>query len=143
MTYYPHIDPNQKSQTQKPNNTKQIYIPADLSPWPESHEITASKLLVKYFEMDVHFVSRTTHKTADFKIGNAYWELKSPTGNGKRTIQHALQSALKQSPNIIIDARRSKMHVSRFKRELVYQKTLTKKIKRLLFIDKYGKILEL
>lgn len=121
----------------------QIHIPIEISPQPERHEITAARLLADHFEADVYFMVRTIHKTADFKIGNIYWELKSPTGSGKRTVQHALQSALKQSSNVVIDARRSKMHINKLKRELAWQSSRTKKLKRLILITKISDIVEL
>ena len=34
------------------------------------------------------------------------WELKSPKGKGKNNIERQLQTGLKQSKNIIFDARR-------------------------------------
>jgi len=121
----------------------EVRIPAGISPYPEKHEITAAGLLADYFRADVYFIVRSNHKTADFKVNGKYWELKSPTGNGKRTIQHALQSALEQSSNIIIDARRSKMHINKMRRELQWQLSQTKKIKRLLLIAKSGEVIEL
>ena len=121
----------------------QIHIPVGVSPQPEKYEITAAWLLADYFKADVYFVVRSIHKTADFKIGNVYWEVKSPTGSGKRTVQHTLQAALKQSPNIIIDARRSKMHINKLKNELTWQAAQTTKIRRLLLITKASKILEI
>ena len=123
--------------------TYQVHIPVNISPQPEKHEITAARLLAEHFNADIHFVVRTIHKTADFKIKNTYWELKSPTGNGKRTIQHALQSALLQSQNIIMDARQSKMHINKFQHEVEWQFAQTKKIKRLILITKTSGIIEL
>lgn len=34
------------------------------------------------------------------------WEIKSPKGKSSRTIENNLRSALRQSPNIVIDLRR-------------------------------------
>ncbi len=86
----------------------EVRILADITPQPNNQEISAAKLISQYFCADVNFVKRTIHKTANFQIGRTLWELKSPRGDGKRTIQHALQSALAQSPYIIVDARQSK-----------------------------------
>lgn len=120
-----------------------VIIPIDVLPYPRASEVTAAKLLAIHSGSDVYFVARSNHKTPDFKVGNTYWELKSPTGNGKRTIQHALQAALHQSPNIVIDARQSKMHIVKMKHELQWQFTHTKKIKRLLLITKSSTIIEI
>lgn len=60
------------------------------------------------------------------------WEIKSPIDNGKRTIQHQFSRTLRQSTNIILDARRSKMDMVRIYREVEKQAKITKSIKRLL-----------
>ena len=76
-------------------------------------------------------------------IDGLLWELKSPTGDGKYTIQHALQSALKQAENIVFDARRSKMDHRKIRHELQVRLTRIHKMKRLLLITKTGKAIEL
>lgn len=121
----------------------EIHIPANILPYPEKHEITAAGIIADYFSTDVYFKERGNYKSADFMIDSTDWELKSPMGNGKRTIQHALQAALKQSTCIVIDARRSKMHINKIQHELRWQYSKTRKIKRLLLITKTGKIIEL
>ncbi len=73
----------------------QIFIPTTITPQPDAREVSAALVLASHLSCDVHFVVRSASKTADFKIGNVYWELKTPTGNGKRTVQRILQSALK------------------------------------------------
>lgn len=120
----------------------EIHIPATIIPYPEKYEVSAAGILVRHFNSDVYFVSRKQHKTPDFLIGNIFWELKSPVGNGKRNIQRTLQDALTQSTNIIFDARRSKLHQNKIRNELQYQFTKTKKIKRLLLITKDGGVIE-
>lgn len=48
-------------------------------------------------------------KTADFLILGQEWELKTPTGRHKRTIEHQLERASKQSRQIVIDLRYTKI----------------------------------
>jgi hypothetical protein len=50
-------------------------------------------------------------KTPDAKINGKSWEIKAPRGNGKYTIDHILERAASQSPNVIIDLRRAKAPV--------------------------------
>jgi len=121
----------------------QVVIPAGITPFPEQFEITAANLLAKYFKADVEFVKRSGHKTPDFRIKGIYWELKSPTGGGKHNIQHQLQAASLQSPNVIFDSRRSKIHQSKINREIAYQFKLVRRAKRLILITKSGKVLEI
>lgn len=119
-----------------------VIIPQSVYPLPSPRELSAARLLANHFQCDITCVTRSEHKSPDFKIHNLYWELKSPTGSGKYNIQHLLHSAIQQSPNIIVDARFSKMHISKIKRELIYHsKITTKGIKNLLLITKDEKIL--
>lgn len=104
--------------------------------------MTAAAILAHHFGADVYFVVRNNHKTADFLIDNMPWELKSPTGRGRRNIQRTLQTALTQSSNIVFDARRSKLHQNKIKHELQFQFTKTHKIRRLVLITKAGLVIE-
>ena len=120
-----------------------IIIPANMKPWPDKREISAAYILVDYFHKDVKFIPRDNYKTPDFLIGGRSWELKTPTGNGKYNLQHALRNAIKQSENIIVDARFSKLHIAKIKNELGYQLKHSGKIKKMLLIDKKGSVVEI
>lgn len=120
-----------------------IIIPQNLKPSPAQYEVTAAQILTQYFKADVQFIIRSNQKTPDFFINSQEWELKSPTGAGKRNIQRQLQTGIKQSQNIIFDARRSKIHIARIKNILNYQFRLAKSIKRIVLIDKSGNVIEL
>jgi len=123
--------------------THHVIIPVGLKPSPARYEITAAELLANHFGANVEFILRTNYQTPDFIIGGIRWELKSPTGTGKNNIERQLQAALKQSPNIVFDARRSKIHITRIKSELHRQLQLTKSMKRLILIGKNKKVIEL
>jgi len=120
-----------------------VIIPVDLKPSPARYEITAAGLLANYFKTDVEFIFRSNYKTPDFLIGGVAWELKSPTGIGKNNVERQLQAGLKQSHNIVFDARRSKIHISKIRNELNRQFQLTKSMKRLVLIEKNGTVIEL
>jgi hypothetical protein len=120
-----------------------VIIPADLKPFPAHYEISAAKLLAKYFQTDVEFITRTNHKTADFFIDDSEWELKSPTGSSKYNIQHQLKDAAKQSSNVVLDARRSKIHIARIRKDAQFHFSTIKPIKRLILINKRGEVVEL
>jgi hypothetical protein len=119
-----------------------LIIPADILPYPEKFEITAAGILAKHFRCNALFIKRTAHKTADIVVDGVDWEIKSPTGGGKRNIQHQLSRAIKQSPNIVFDARRSKIHITKIYRELDKQFKMTKTLKRLILITKTGEVVE-
>ena len=119
-----------------------IVIPENIYPRPNNREISAAYILAKYFKTNIEFIPRSNQRTPDFLINNLYWELKTPTGTGKYNLQHTLRSATKQSENIIIDARFSKMNISKIRNELNYQFKKSRNIKRLLLIDKQKRIVD-
>lgn len=120
-----------------------VIIPGDINPFPLTKEVTAAQILARFFEQDVEFVKSTNYKTPDFLIGLTYWELKSPIGKGKHLIQRNLQRAAKQSSNIVLDVRKTKIHIYTIKREATRQLKLIKQIKRLLIITKAEEIIEI
>ncbi len=87
-----------------PKNEYSVIVPREVNPKPSAREMSAAYILNDFFKSDVKFVVRNDNKTPDFLIKGLYWELKSPTGNGKYNLQHALRNAAKQSENIVIDA---------------------------------------
>ena len=120
-----------------------VILPRGPKPILASYELTAAELLKTYFESDIEFIERNNRKTPDFKIGDLYWELKSPTGKGKFNVQHQLKAAAKQSENVIFDARRSKMHIVKIRGGIQHFLRHSKAIKRIILIEKTGKIVEL
>jgi len=114
-----------------------VIVPSDIKPYPEPHEISAAAILAEYFKTDVLFIRRIVNaKSADVLINGIVYEIKSPTGKGKRNIQHTLSDALKQSKNIVFDARRSKLHMNKITSELHRQYQMTASLQRLLLIRK-------
>jgi hypothetical protein len=120
-----------------------VILPTNLKPSPARYELTAAQLLAEYFKSDIEFVSRSNHKTPDFLINGIMLELKSPTGKGKHNIEHQMKGGVKQSGNIILDARRSKLHITKIRSTLRAQLEHRKAIKRLILIDKTKNIVEL
>ena len=125
-----------------PKKEYSVIVPKSVFPKPSAREMSAAYILLDYFKTDIKFVPRSNQKTPDFLINGLHWELKTPIGTGKYNIQHLLHSAIQQSKNIIVDARFSKMHISRIVSELKRHSTLTTKgIKNLIVITKSKKIL--
>ena len=67
------------------------------------HEVNVILLLLDYFDADITCISPGFGKTPDVRIKGIEWELKSPQGNGVKTIENILKKATKQSNNIILD----------------------------------------
>lgn len=120
-----------------------LVIPVTLKHTIARYEISAAKLLAKHFKADVEFIMRTNYKTADFLINGEEWELKSPTGSGKYNVEHQIKDAVKQSCNVVFDARRSKIHMTKLRHEVQYQFERIKAAKRLILIDKTNQVVEL
>ena len=113
-----------------------VIIPAHISPHPERFEVSAAAILSRHFKCDIYFIAKSNIHTPDIRIKNIRWEIKSPTGNGERTIQHQIQRALTQSKNIIFDARRTKIRITKIRTDLIRYATEHTAIKRLILIEK-------
>lgn len=121
-----------------------IRIPPN-PPFPENHEMETVSFLAN-LGYDIEFISPSQMKgvkTPDIKMQNLEWEIKSPINNGERSIEHALRSALKQSPNIIFDLRRSKMSTEKTLSRIGFILRKVKKIRHFLIITKTKQLLDL
>ncbi len=126
------------------NKKYQLHISGKIKPYPADHEISAALIIATYFKDDVIFIKRSQNsKTADFQINGKIWELKSPIGNGKRTIQNNLRKADRQSPNIILDLRRCKMHSSQAMSKINFELSKAHNISNLIVIQKNQKVIAL
>ncbi len=102
------------------------------------HELeTAAAFLARGFDVEFIVPSRTKgSKTPDVMIDGVLWEMKSPTGNGKKTVEKQLQRAGKQSKNIIFDGRRTDLDDASITRELQKKFSLVRSIKRIILVKK-------
>ncbi|WP_165173780.1 hypothetical protein [Adlercreutzia sp. ZJ242] len=83
-----------------------IKAPSDLNVLP--HEMDTARALADA-GMDVEFVRRTwgTRVTsADLEADGVVWEVKSPTSGSLRVVEKHLRAALRQSRDVVFDARR-------------------------------------
>ena len=119
-----------------PKTDYSVIIPKDVFPKPDKKEMSAAYILLEHFKTDIKFIPRNNYKTPDLLINKIEWELKAPTGSGKRNLQHTISRAIKQSKYIIIDVRFSSIHISKIKSHLSAEIKKNKQIKRLLLIDK-------
>lgn len=127
-------------------NTSAVIISSGITPKPEEHEISAAWLLAKHYNCRVEFLKPLDgykRKTPDFVMNALQWELKSPKGTSNRTIKDTLSNAKTQSPNIIIDTRRTRLDDAYIESELRKQVNIKRSIYRLLMINKQGKIIEI
>ena len=107
------------------------------------HEINAILLLLDYFDTDITCINPGTGKTPDLKINGIEWELKSPQGDGIKTIENILKKATKQSKNIILDFSRIKMNGNQaLSRTKYYLHSNKHEIKKLIIITKNHKVID-
>lgn len=112
---------------------------------PESHEI-ATALLLRSRGKQVTFLAPKNQpgvKTPDIHMDGCDWEIKSPQNAGARTIEHAVRSASKQSNNIIIDLRRSKIATDRAIMQIRFHALKRTNIQRLIVITKDDKMIDI
>jgi hypothetical protein len=113
-----------------------VIVPTNVNPYPERFEVEAASIIAKYMGADATFLARDTAKTPDIVIENIEWEIKSPLGKSKHTIEEQVKRASAQSLYIIIDARRCKLHMAKIRNHLKFQVSVRPKIKRVLLINK-------
>ena len=75
-------------------------------------------------------------------LGNT-WEIKSPTGSSKNTIEYQIRTALRQSPNVIFDGRFIKIGDKFTVKELKHKSALHRRLKRLIYVSKDETVLEI
>ena len=112
---------------------------------PEKHELKVARFLAE-LGYDVEFIPPSNipgvHRP-DILMQGIEWEIKSPKGKGKNTIQKNFKIAVKQSHFIIFDLRRVNIAEEKCIFEIEKQMKLRPYMKRLLVICKNETLLEL
>ena len=81
--------------------------------------------------------------TPDILMDGFEWEIKSPQGNSKRTIENNFRNAVAQSKYIIFDLRRVKLHDNQCVAKLEKEFRVRHYLKRLLIIKKDGSLVDI
>jgi hypothetical protein len=110
----------------------------------EKHEY---KTILIFTEMgiDVELIPKSERKgihTPDVIMDGLRWEMKSPKGEGKYSMQNTIQKAVKQSRNVIVDLRRVKRSQGRCLQELKKEFDNSNSLQRLKIITKSHRILD-
>jgi hypothetical protein len=114
--------------------------PADA---PQEHEMAAALIVAAHFKTDITFLRPGKYRTPDLDVNGEKWELKSPIGDGKKTMENNLRSAKQQSKNIIIDLGRCKMHQLKAISRINYFLSRQSAIKKVKLITKSQKVLDI
>jgi hypothetical protein len=91
----------------------EVIVKTELADTPKEHELSAAIILAYHFKTNVTFLRPEARKTPDIDVSGTMWEIKSPMGNGKKTIDNNLRAGRKQSHFIVLDLRRAKLHQSK------------------------------
>ena len=91
----------------------------------------------------VAFLKYKGQHTPDIRMDGFEWEIKTPQGNSKRTIENNFRNAVMQSKYIIFDLRRIKLHDNQCVPKLEKEFRVRRYLKKLLIIKKDGTLLEI
>ena len=121
-----------------------IQSPSDRSKL-RRHEVIAFEKIADFYHTDISVIRTEIGKTPDIIIPNlGTWEIKSPQGNSKNTIENSFKQAKSQSTNVIIDFSRLKMRSDVAMRQIKsYAKKSHKHIKQIKVLTKTGKIIDI
>ena len=132
--------------SRKKVNPGQVIIPAGHPNPPESHEVDVAFILARHYRETVEFlipVDDYKRKSADIIMLGVEWEIKSPHGASKSTIGNQFRFASKQSKNIIIDTRRTKLEYESIVSKVLFEIKKRPAIKKVILIDKFEKVIEI
>ena len=112
---------------------------------PEKHEFETAKFFADMGK-DIVFLKPSTIKgehTPDILMDGFEWEIKSPQGNSKRTVENNFRNAVVQSRYIIFDLRRIRLHDNQCVTKLEKEFRARRYLKKLLIIKKDGTLIEI
>jgi hypothetical protein len=130
----------------KQPNPGLVIIPVGHPNPPEPHEEDAAKILARHFRCTVEFlipVDDYKRKTADILMLGVEWEIKCPTGASRSTISNILRWASKQSHNVIIDTRYTKLDDEEIEKKVRLEASKKSSIKKAILINKLRKVVEI
>jgi predicted phage-related endonuclease len=127
-------------------NVCKVEIPNNHPNPPEQHEINVAMILSRHYQTTVEFIvpiDDYKRKSADIVMHGVDWEIKCPIGTSKSTISGQFQRASKQSKNIIIDSRRTKLKFPEIEKRVLNEVKKRTSINRVILIDKNEKVIEI
>ena len=126
------------------NKIGKIIKTGDVSPWP--HEEATAKTLSLY-GYNVEFIRKSNRErehSADAYVNGTKCEFKSPTAKHTKTILKNLKDAKWQAKFVVLDSRRMKgIPDIAIIRELVVSIAQVPEIKKIMYISKTGKLLDI
>lgn len=121
-----------------------IKAPSGLNVLP--HEMSTARALADA-GMDVEFMRRTWGDrvtSADFVAGGVVWEVKCPSSGSIRVVEKHLRAALRQSRDVVFDARRMKgLSDAAIEREVRKWAANLTHARRILYVNKHGGVVKI
>ncbi|GBG96099.1 hypothetical protein [Lactococcus termiticola] len=110
----------------------------------ENHEMATVVFLTELgYDIELIPPSRIEGlRSPDIRMLEIAWEIKTPKGSSRWTIENQFRRAVKQSSHLVFDARRLKMPSGKIIREVSKQFYHFKGIKRLMLITKQGDLVD-
>lgn len=110
---------------------------------PEKHELETARYFAELGK-DITFIrpsSIPNQHRPDIIMDGLEWEMKSPTGSGKRNIEYNFRKAIIQSKNIIFDLRNIKIPEQQCIVQLEKEFSARPYLNKLHIITKSGELL--
>ena len=124
-----------------------VVISDNINPKPEPHEIEVARIVALNYNCTIEFIQPLGGykiKTADFVMHSHMWEIKSPQGNSKEhTIKDQFKKAKGKNHYMVIDGRRTPLPDEIIINKIYFELTKHKGVKKLLFISKSEKVIEI
>lgn len=125
---------------------KIIYGPG-VNVWPHERK-TAEVLSAAGYTVEFVRKSEIDGETsADVLIDEVAWEMKAPNSSSMKAVQRNMHKALRQSQYVIIDSRRMRgipgEAIEREVRSLAPKSPKFKSLRRLLFVNRRGEVLDI
>jgi len=127
-------------------NPGKVVIPVGHPNPPEQHEVDAALVLACHYKCTVEFripVQDYKRKNADIEMRGMEWEIKSPIGVSKATIENQFRTSSKQAKNLIIDTRRTKLDYDTILNRVLFEIKKRPYMNRVVLIDKSEKVVEI
>ncbi len=123
---------------------ERIVIESGANVWP--HELKSAQALAAAGHT-VRFVRKSYKQretSPDILMDGLIWEMKAPKSSKLKPIQLRLREGLRQSPNLIFDSRRMKnLPQHAILREVRSCAGKLKTLKRLIYIDNHGELIDI
>jgi len=135
-----------EKKNRKTINLGKVIIPAGHPNPPEPHEVETAYILARHYQTTVEFlipVDDYKRKSADIIMLGVEWEIKCPHGASKSTIGNQFRFASKQSKNIVIDARRTRLEYESVENRVLFEIKKRPAIRKVIIIDKSEKVIEI